>query len=117
MADPVNLEFIAAQLRNMIEDQRAIRDEQRAMRTDLHRIADTLIGLSRSIEHIREDIVAMLKAEIGGFSPILRRGSNAALRQKSRSASPTRLGTKRRCPRPRWPPSPAQPAFYHSGRG
>ena len=74
MAEPVNLEFIAAQLRNVLdeqramrEDHRALRDEQYAMRNEQRRMADVLIGLSRSIEHIREDLVAMLKAEIGGL--------------------------------------------------
>lgn len=74
MAEAVNLEFIAAQLRLMMDEQRAMREdhrvlleEQRAMRTEQRRMADTLIGLSRSIEHIREDMTTMLKAEIGGL--------------------------------------------------
>ena len=54
------LDSIAAQLRLVL-------DEQRVMRTEQRRIADTLAGLSRSIEHIRDDIATAVKAELGGL--------------------------------------------------
>jgi hypothetical protein len=79
MADAINLEFIAAQLRNVLDEQRAMRDEQR-------RLAETVAGLSREIEHIRDDLVITIKAEIGAFSRISRRGWSAGSPLKSTSA-------------------------------
>lgn len=66
MPEP-NLEFIAAQLKRVLDEQSGMRDEQRAMRVEQRRTAEALVGLSRSIEHIREDLVLMIKAEIGGM--------------------------------------------------
>lgn len=60
MPEPVNLEFLAAQMRLVL-------DEQRAMRTEQRRIADALAGLSRSIDHIRDDLTVTIKAELGGL--------------------------------------------------
>jgi len=67
MAEAVNLEFIAAQLRLVLDEQRAMRTEQVALRTEQRRFADILLGLSRSIEHIRDDLTVSVKAEIGGL--------------------------------------------------
>jgi hypothetical protein len=60
MPEAVTLDFIAAQLRNVLDEQRALRAEQR-------RLADVVIGLARSIEHIRDDLTVTIKAEIGGL--------------------------------------------------
>ena len=74
MAETVTLDFIAAQLRTVLEEQRTMRtehravlEEQRAMRIEQRRLVDVLAGLSRSIEHIREDLTSSVKAEIGGL--------------------------------------------------
>ena len=64
MPDPVNLELIAAQLRLVLA-------EQRAMRSDMRRTAETLAGLSRAIDHIRDDLSATVKAELGGLFAML----------------------------------------------
>ena len=37
------------------------------MQIDLRRNTEAVAGLSRSIEHMRDDLVLMLKAEIGGM--------------------------------------------------
>lgn len=60
MAEAVSLEFLAAQLRLVLDEQRAMRAEQR-------RIADILAGVLRSVEHIRDDLTLSVKAEIGGL--------------------------------------------------
>ena len=67
MPEAVNLEFIAAQLRNVLEEQRAVREEQRALSGEQRRISEALVGLSRSIDHIRDDLSTTLKAELGGL--------------------------------------------------
>jgi hypothetical protein len=67
MAETATLDFIAAQLRLVLDEQRAMREEQRAIRIEQRRLADTVVGLSRSIEHIRDDLTTMIKAEIGGL--------------------------------------------------
>jgi hypothetical protein len=67
MAEVVNLEFIAAQLCLVLDEQRALRTEQGALRGEQRRMADTLAGLSRSIEHIRDDLTVSIKAELGGL--------------------------------------------------
>jgi hypothetical protein len=63
----VSLDFIAAQLRLVLDEQRATREEQRILRNEQRRIAETLAGLSRSIDHIRDDLTVTVKAELGGL--------------------------------------------------
>jgi hypothetical protein len=74
MAESPSLEFIAAQLKLVLDEQRAMRDEQRAMRDEQRsmrleqrRTAEAVAGLSRSIDHIREDLTLSVKMEIGGL--------------------------------------------------
>ena len=67
MADPINREFIAAQLRNILEEQRTTREEQRALSNEQRRISEAIAGLSRSIDHIRDDLSTTLKDELGGL--------------------------------------------------
>ncbi len=54
-------------LRRLDRKLDSVVDEQRALRNDYRRVADTMVGLSRSIDHMRDDLVAMLKAEISGL--------------------------------------------------
>jgi hypothetical protein len=54
-------------LRRLDRKLDAVMDEQRALRNDYRRTAETLVGLARTIDHMREDLVAMLKAEISGL--------------------------------------------------
>lgn len=44
-----------------------MRVEQTSLRNEQRRMADTLAGLSRSIEHIRDDPTVTIKAELGGL--------------------------------------------------
>ena len=66
MAD-ISLEFLAEQQRRILDELQAHRDEQKAMRSELRRNTELVLGLNRTLEHQREDLIAMLKAEIGGL--------------------------------------------------
>lgn len=54
-------------LRRLDRKVDAVINDQRAMQIDLRRNTEAVAGLSRSIEHMRDDLVVMLKAEIGGM--------------------------------------------------
>jgi hypothetical protein len=68
----------------------AMAGEQRTLRNDYRRVAETLVALSRSIDHMCEIFVGMLKAEIGGFLRIWRHGSSIASTMRSRLGSAAR---------------------------
>jgi len=67
VAEPVNLEFPAAQLRLVL-------DEQRSMRSDLRRLTDNQAGMLRLIDKLsdrfdeqRDELLLSIKIEIGGL--------------------------------------------------
>lgn len=63
----INLEFLAQQQKRILDELRVMREQQEATRFDLRRNSETLVGLSRVLDHMRDDLVSMLKAEIGGL--------------------------------------------------
>lgn len=54
-------------LRRLDRKLDVVMDEQRATHADMRRTSETLVALSRSIEHMRDDLAAMLKAEMSGL--------------------------------------------------
>jgi hypothetical protein len=69
-----SLELLGKMLESMIAEQRVIRDEQRALRLELRRPVETqasqsriLVRLNESLGHMRDDLVTMIRAELGGL--------------------------------------------------
>ncbi len=57
MAD-IDLDFLAHQVKRVLDENRAIRAEMRELRGN--------VNLGRLLEHIREDVIIAMKTELGG---------------------------------------------------
>ncbi|MBA3519383.1 MAG: hypothetical protein H0T75_17505 [Rhizobiales bacterium] len=58
MAD-IDLDFLAHQVKRVLDENRAIRAEMRELR-------EGNVNLGRLLEHIREDVIIAMKTELGG---------------------------------------------------
>jgi len=63
----VTLEFIAEQLKRVLDEQASMRDEQRAMRNEMRRMAENQLDTTRSVRALRDDLELMIRTEVGGL--------------------------------------------------